>query len=109
MSRFLATADPPPSTADRKPFGIDKRELWTTSKVVGSPDPAPPYRLEKVFPDLTFTEPREHVERQVSASIQQHYARRHARIARKEAPRFTYLWIMGETILNYQCTVFDSE
>jgi uncharacterized repeat protein (TIGR03806 family) len=56
--RFLApAADSPPK--GRKPFGIDKRERWTTSKVVGSPDPAPPYRLEKVFPDLGFNEPLE--------------------------------------------------
>src|ERR1700722_13541787 len=44
---------------ERKPFGIDKRERWTTSRVVGSPDPPDPYRLENVFPDLKFNEPLE--------------------------------------------------
>src|SRR4051812_34339892 len=40
----------------RQATGIDKREAWTTSRVVGSPDPPPPYRLQKVFPDLKFNE-----------------------------------------------------
>src|SRR5271170_5078705 len=44
---------------ERKPFGIEKRERWTTSRVVGSPDPPDPYRLENVFPDLKFNEPLE--------------------------------------------------
>jgi len=43
----------------RKATGIDKRVLWTTSRVQGSPEPPPPYRLEKVFADLTFEEPLE--------------------------------------------------
>ena len=43
----------------RKPYGIEKRVPWTTSKVVGSPEPPPPYRLEKVFNNLTFNEPLE--------------------------------------------------
>ncbi len=38
----------------RKPFGIEKRERWTTSRVVGSPDPPPPYRLQSVYPKLKF-------------------------------------------------------
>ncbi len=44
---------------ERKPFGIDKRELWTTSKVKGTPEPPDPYRLENVFPNLQFDEPLE--------------------------------------------------
>jgi uncharacterized repeat protein (TIGR03806 family) len=44
---------------ERKPFGIEKREQWTTSHVVGSPDPPDPYRLENVFPDLKCNEPLE--------------------------------------------------
>jgi uncharacterized repeat protein (TIGR03806 family) len=43
------TAQSESSKKERKPFGIDKREKWTTSRVFGSPDPPPPYRLEKVF------------------------------------------------------------
>lgn len=43
----------------RKPFGIEKRTLWTTLKVRGTPDPPPPYRTEIAFPKLTFSEPLE--------------------------------------------------
>jgi hypothetical protein len=41
----------------RKPFGLDKRVPWTTSKVVGSPEPPPPYKTQRAFPKLTFEEP----------------------------------------------------
>ncbi len=41
----------------RKPFGLEKRVPWTTSKVVGSPEPPPPYKTERAFPKLTFNEP----------------------------------------------------
>ncbi len=30
------------------------REAWSTSKISGSPDPAPPYRAELAFPNLKF-------------------------------------------------------
>jgi putative heme-binding domain-containing protein len=30
------------------------RVPWTTSKIHGSPEPPPPYRLERVFPNLSF-------------------------------------------------------
>src|SRR5207237_5877680 len=40
--------------AETKPFGIEKRTLWTTSRVIGSPEPAPPYTTERVFPKLQF-------------------------------------------------------
>jgi uncharacterized repeat protein (TIGR03806 family) len=40
----------------RKPFGIDKRQLLTTSKVIGSPEPPSPYRLVSTYPKLTFNE-----------------------------------------------------
>lgn len=35
-----------------KPFAIEKRIPWTTSHVVGSPDPPLPYRTRKAFPKL---------------------------------------------------------
>jgi len=41
----------------RKPFGIDKRVPWTTSRVKGSPEPPAPYRTEVVFPKVKFFEP----------------------------------------------------
>ncbi len=40
-----------------RPHGIPKRVPWTTSRVTGSPDPPPPYRVERVFPKLTFKNP----------------------------------------------------
>ena len=41
----------------RKPYGIEKRELWTTSRVHGTPDPPNPYRTAVAFPNLQFDEP----------------------------------------------------
>lgn len=38
-------------------FGIEKRVPWTTSRVTGSPDPPSPYRIERVFSQLSFTDP----------------------------------------------------
>src|SRR3954469_8677090 len=43
----LLAADP--NLADRVP--------WTTSRVVGSPDPPPPYKLVRAFPNLKFQKP----------------------------------------------------
>ena len=39
--------------------GLDKRELWTTSKVVGSPEPPDPYVMVNRFPMIKFDEPLE--------------------------------------------------
>jgi putative heme-binding domain-containing protein len=33
------------------------RTAWTTSRVVGSPDPPPPYKVVRAFPNLKFTHP----------------------------------------------------
>jgi uncharacterized repeat protein (TIGR03806 family) len=42
----------------KKAFGLDKRVPWTTSKVIGSPEPPPPYKTEPAFPKLPpFEEP----------------------------------------------------
>jgi uncharacterized repeat protein (TIGR03806 family) len=35
----------------------EKRVLWTTSRVHGTPDPPDPYRLENGYPNLQFNEP----------------------------------------------------
>src|SRR5439155_13903670 len=45
------------SAPDKKPFDLDKRVPWTTSKITGSPEPPPPYRSETAFPKLKFFEP----------------------------------------------------
>src|SRR6266496_3931483 len=42
--------------ADR-PFGISKRVPWTTSRLTGSPDPPPPYKIVRAFPKQTFKNP----------------------------------------------------
>lgn len=43
--------------ADEKPFGLTKRIPWTTSKVIGSPEPPPPYRVRRTFPNLKVVYP----------------------------------------------------
>lgn len=48
------TADKP---AVRRPWGIETRVPWTTSRMKGTPDPPAPYRTEFAFPNLTFDEP----------------------------------------------------
>ncbi|MCE9561985.1 MAG: PQQ-dependent sugar dehydrogenase [Planctomycetes bacterium] len=40
----------------RKDFGLEKRELWTTSKVKGSPEPPDPYTVSRTYPKLKFFE-----------------------------------------------------
>jgi uncharacterized repeat protein (TIGR03806 family) len=39
------------------PFGIKARVPWTTSCVVGTPDPPLPYTVKRAFPQLTFKNP----------------------------------------------------
>jgi hypothetical protein len=42
----------------RKPYGLEKRVPWTTSKVKGAAEPPPPYTTEPAFPKLPkFEEP----------------------------------------------------
>ena len=40
-----------------RPYGIDHRTPFTVGRVVGSPDPVPPYRLVPTLPKLTFKDP----------------------------------------------------
>ena len=42
---------------EEKPYGMQQRAAWTTSRITGSPDPPPPYQVEQVFPQLKFTNP----------------------------------------------------
>ena len=39
------------------PFGLDKRVEWTTSRLVGSPEPPRKYRLTRAFGQLSFKSP----------------------------------------------------
>src|SRR4051812_12360251 len=41
----------------RKSYGIERRELWTTGNLHGTPEPPDPYRSEDAFPKLKFFEP----------------------------------------------------
>ena len=59
-SMFLAAAmgraDDAPKSAAKRPFGIQERTPWTTSRIRGAPDPPAPYRTERVFEKLKFTD-----------------------------------------------------
>ncbi|HUY87386.1 MAG TPA: hypothetical protein VMV10_01500 [Pirellulales bacterium] len=52
QSAFAAEQDKPSA-----PFGLEKRTAWTTSRVVGSPDPAPPLKAVRAFEKLSFANP----------------------------------------------------
>jgi uncharacterized repeat protein (TIGR03806 family) len=41
----------------RKPWGIEKRDLWTTGNLQGTPEPPSPYQTENAFPKVRFVEP----------------------------------------------------
>src|SRR4051812_17345470 len=42
----------PQPQPEAEPSGIAKRIPWTTSRVVGSPNPPPPYRVRRTFANL---------------------------------------------------------
>lgn len=41
----------------KKPYGIETRTPWNSSRIQGSPDPSPPYLTEVAFPGIRFDEP----------------------------------------------------
>jgi len=43
--------------ADARPFGLNKRIPWTTSRVLGSPEPPLPYRVRRTFANLKVPYP----------------------------------------------------
>src|SRR5262245_14923888 len=43
--------------APQRTAGLATRTPWTTSRLTGSPEPPPPYRIERAFPKLTFKNP----------------------------------------------------
>jgi uncharacterized repeat protein (TIGR03806 family) len=43
--------------ADEAPFGLEQRVAWTTSRVIGSPDPPLPYTVEKTFTNIKWRSP----------------------------------------------------
>ena len=54
---LIGAASPGRTDDASKPFGLKKREPWTTSRVVGTPEPPPPCTVKRVYPQLTFTNP----------------------------------------------------
>lgn len=54
---FTAVALLAADASPERPFGIKQRVRWTTSHVIGSPDPPPAYRLTRAFPKFAFKEP----------------------------------------------------
>src|SRR5262245_17376430 len=55
----LLSIDWPTRAADDKEKAKEpeKRQPWTTSKVLGSPEPPPKYKSVRVFPNATFKHP----------------------------------------------------
>jgi putative heme-binding domain-containing protein len=56
LGRLGSVAAEPPKQTDADPAKY-ARTPWTTSRVVGSPDPPPPFKVVRVFPDLKFEHP----------------------------------------------------
>jgi glucose/arabinose dehydrogenase/mono/diheme cytochrome c family protein len=48
---------PDVASAADKPFGLERRIPWNDSRVVGSPDPPPPYKVVRSFPKLSVKQP----------------------------------------------------
>ena len=46
-----------PAKSEAQPHGIERRIPLTTSRVVGSPEPPPPYRVQRVYPNLKLNFP----------------------------------------------------
>lgn len=45
------------ATNESKPHGLERRSLWTTSRVVGTPEPPPPFTTRSFRPELTLKNP----------------------------------------------------
>jgi putative heme-binding domain-containing protein len=59
LARFLALFLLLLPAAAQERGRSDERRPWTASTITGSPEPPPPYRLERVFPKLRFDHPLE--------------------------------------------------
>jgi uncharacterized repeat protein (TIGR03806 family) len=60
QDRFPATPASAAGSAAEKPsaaYGIEQRVSWTESRVIGSPDPPPPFRIVRAFEKLAFQRP----------------------------------------------------
>ena len=54
---IACSADTLPAAKKATPFNLEKRELWTTNNIHGTPDPADPFTTQDAFPKLKFFEP----------------------------------------------------
>jgi uncharacterized repeat protein (TIGR03806 family) len=54
---WLLQSDVTCAAETEKPFGIEQRIPWTTSRLIGSPEPPPPYTVEKTFTNITMKSP----------------------------------------------------
>src|ERR1043166_2152124 len=45
------------AAVDEQPFGLDHRIPWTTSRVVGSPEPPLPFTVERTFTNIQWKAP----------------------------------------------------
>src|SRR6185503_8377499 len=54
---LLAALSASAADEDEAPFGLDRRIPWTTSRVIGSPDPPLPYTVEKTFTNIQWRGP----------------------------------------------------
>jgi len=57
LAVWLLLVFPTALIAAEKPYGLTKRIPLTTSRVVGYPDPLPPFRAKRIYPHLTFKQP----------------------------------------------------
>ena len=53
---LVSAAAEPPKSKKSEP-AKSARAPWTTSRVVGSPDPPPPFKVVRAFPNLKFEHP----------------------------------------------------
>ena len=56
LGSHVAAAEPS-SVPARRPYGLERRLPLTTSRVLGSPDPLPPYCVARAFPNLKLNYP----------------------------------------------------
>ena len=54
---LLAALSASTAAEDEAPFGLDRRIPWTTSRVIGSPDPPLPFTVEKTFTNIQWRGP----------------------------------------------------
>lgn len=57
LGTLVLAASPLFSEETAQPFGLQSRVPWSTSNVVGTPEPPPPYMVERAFPRLKFDHP----------------------------------------------------